>query len=142
LNGRYGDSAQNYAHHGGLHDALAVDHGAEPARPGGIDQGGRHGAAIERRIVAAVKHADKLMAIKASRDQVNHSTGRGLVVLKTSVVDAEFDKLDLKLRAQPSNSRMVSMMAYEAGGAAGASLAISPGRRIYRRTTNPILTTT
>jgi hypothetical protein len=48
-------------------------------------------------------------------------------VLKTSVVDAEFDKLDLKLRAQRSNSRMVSMTAYEAGGAAGASLAISPG---------------
>jgi len=40
-----------------LHDALAVDHGAQPARPGGIDQGGRHGAAIERRIVAAIKHA-------------------------------------------------------------------------------------
>jgi hypothetical protein len=49
------------------------------------------------------------------------------VVLKTSVVDAEFDKLDLKLRAQRSKSRMVSMTAYEAGGAAGASLAISPG---------------
>jgi len=71
--------------------------------------------------------ADKLMAIKASRDSVNHGTGRGLVVLKTSVVNAEFDKLDLKLRAQRSKSRMVSMTAYEAGGAAGASLAISPG---------------
>jgi len=71
--------------------------------------------------------ADKLMAMKASRDDVNHSTGRGLVVLKASVVDAEFDKLDMKLRTLRSNSRMVSMMAYEAGGAAGASLAISPG---------------
>ena len=71
--------------------------------------------------------AEKLTAMKASRDQVNHSTGRGLVVLKTSVVDAEFDKLDLNLRAQRSRSRMVSMTAYEAGGAAGASLAINPG---------------
>ena len=71
--------------------------------------------------------ADKLMAIKASRDSVNHGSGRGLVVLKTSVVDAEFDKLDLKLRAQRSNSRMVSMTAYEAGGVAGASLPINPG---------------
>lgn len=71
--------------------------------------------------------ADKLTAMKASRDQVNHSTGRGLVVLKTSVVDAEFDKLDLKLRTQRSNSRMVSMTAYEAGGVAGASLAMTPG---------------
>jgi hypothetical protein len=43
------------------------------------------------------------------------------------VVDAEFAKLDLKLRAQRSTSRMVSMTAYEAGGAAGASLAINPG---------------
>ncbi len=71
--------------------------------------------------------ADKLTAMKASRDQVNHSTGRGLVVLKTSVVDAEFDKLDLKLRTQHGKSRMVSMTAYEAGGVAGASLAIMPG---------------
>ena len=71
--------------------------------------------------------ADRLLAIKASRDQVNESTGRGLVVLKTSVVDAEFDKLDLRMRTQRSSSRMVSMTAYEAGGAAGASLAINPG---------------
>lgn len=71
--------------------------------------------------------ADKLVAIKAGRDQVNESTGRGLVVLKTSVVDAEFDRLDLNMRTQRSASRMVSMTAYEAGGAAGASLAINPG---------------
>jgi hypothetical protein len=71
--------------------------------------------------------AEKLTAMKASRDQVNHSTGRGLVVLKTSVVDAEFDKLDMKLRTVRSNSRMVSMTAYEAGGAAGVAVAINPG---------------
>jgi hypothetical protein len=71
--------------------------------------------------------ADKLTAMKASRDAVNESTGRGLVVLKTSVVDAEFERLDLKLKTQRSSSRMVSMTAYEAGGVAGASLAISPG---------------
>jgi hypothetical protein len=71
--------------------------------------------------------ADKLVQMKASRDRVNETTGRGLVVLKTSVVDAEFDKLDLKLKSTRSNSRMVSMTAYEAGGAAGESLTISPG---------------
>jgi hypothetical protein len=69
--------------------------------------------------------ADKLVAIKASRDQVNHSTGRALVVIKTSVVDAEFGKLDLNLRTQRSTSRTVSMTAYEAGGAARATLALS-----------------
>ena len=71
--------------------------------------------------------AQKLTAMKAGRDQVNHSTGRGLVVLKTSVVDAEFDKLDLKLRTRRSQGRMVSMTAYEAGSAAGALLAMVPG---------------
>lgn len=71
--------------------------------------------------------ADKLMALKVSRDDINQSTGRGLVVLKTSVVDAEFDKLDMKLRTVRSNGRMVSTMAYEAGGAAGQSVAINPG---------------
>ena len=71
--------------------------------------------------------AERLVAIKAGRDSLNESTGRGLVVLKTAVVDAEFEKLDLKLRTQRSQSRMVSMAAYEAGGAAGAQLTINPG---------------
>jgi hypothetical protein len=70
--------------------------------------------------------ADKLTATKAGRDKVNHSTGRGLVVLKASIVDAEFGKLDLNLRAARGTGRMVSLTAYEAGGAAGASLAINP----------------
>jgi hypothetical protein len=53
------------------------------------------------------------------------------------VVDAEFDKLDLKIRTQRSTSRMVSMTAYEAGGAAGASLAINPGLGEARSGTTP-----
>jgi hypothetical protein len=69
--------------------------------------------------------ADKLTAMKASRDQINQSTGRGLVVLKASIIDAEFDKLDLNLRAARGTGRMVSLTAYEAGGVAGASLAIN-----------------
>ncbi len=71
--------------------------------------------------------AKKLTAMKAGRDQVNRGAGRGLVVLKTSVVDAEFDKLDMKLRRARSGGRMVSVTAYEAGGAAGVTLAINPG---------------
>ena len=50
-------------------------------------------------------------------------------VLKVSVVDAELAKLDLKLRTVRRATRMVSPTAYEAGGAAGASLAINPGIR-------------
>jgi hypothetical protein len=70
--------------------------------------------------------ADKLTAMKRERDAVRNGTGRDLVVLKTSVVDAELAKLDLKLRTIPGATRIVSPMAYEAGETAGASLAINP----------------
>jgi len=68
--------------------------------------------------------ADKLTAMKARRDQANNGAGRDLVVLKASVVDAELDKLGLKLTTVRRPTRMVSPKAYDAGGAAGASLAI------------------
>lgn len=71
--------------------------------------------------------AEKLRAMKDARDAANAGTGRALVVVKTAVVDAELAKLNLRLRPQRSTSRMVSDSAYEAGGAAGASLAINPG---------------
>jgi hypothetical protein len=73
--------------------------------------------------------ADKLAAMKRERDVVNNGTGRDLVILKASVVDAELVKLDLKLRTVRRTTRMVSPTAYEAGGVAGASLAINSGIR-------------
>jgi Protein of unknown function (DUF2786) len=73
--------------------------------------------------------ADKLTAIKAGRDQASYGSGRALVVLKTAAVDAEFGKLDLNLRTRRGASRMVSAMAYEAGGTAGAAFAVRPGIR-------------
>lgn len=73
--------------------------------------------------------ADRLMAIKVERDKVNLGTGRGLVVLKAAVVDVELEKLNLKLRTVQRTGRMVSPMAYDAGGEAGASLAINPALR-------------
>lgn len=73
--------------------------------------------------------ADKLTAIKAARDTVNGGTGRDLMVLKGSVVAAEFEKLGLGLRTVDRASRMVSPSAYDAGGLAGASLAIDPAIR-------------
>ena len=45
------------------------------------------------------------------------------------MVDAELEKLDLKLRTLRRATRMVSPTAYEAGETAGASLAINPGIR-------------
>ena len=71
--------------------------------------------------------ADKLMAMKADRDHVGETTGRALVMVKASVVEAEFAKLDMNLKTSRGGRRMVSMTAYEAGGVAGASLAIHPG---------------
>ena len=73
--------------------------------------------------------ADKLAAIKAARDAGNVGTGRGLVVLKGSVVATEFKKLGLGLRTVNRPSRMVSPDAYDAGGVAGASLAIGSAIR-------------
>ena len=52
---------------------------------------------------------------------------RDLVVLKASVVDAELEKLDLKLRTVQRATRMVSPTTYEVGETAGASLAMNPG---------------
>jgi hypothetical protein len=70
--------------------------------------------------------ADKLTAMKAGRDVANINAGRDLVVLKSAIIDAELHNLDLTLRTVRRPPRMVSPMAYDAGGAAGASLAITP----------------
>jgi hypothetical protein len=70
--------------------------------------------------------AAKLTAMKAQRDQANNGTGRDLVVLKASVVQDELDRLDLKLTTVRRAKRTVSPDAYDAGGAAGASLALHP----------------
>jgi hypothetical protein len=72
---------------------------------------------------------DKLNAMKGERDAVRNGTGRDLVLLKASVVDAELAKLDLKLRTVAGAMRIVSPAAYEAGDIAGASLAINPAIR-------------
>ncbi|MBM3547540.1 MAG: DUF2786 domain-containing protein [Alphaproteobacteria bacterium] len=70
--------------------------------------------------------ADKLTAMKAARDEAKRGTGRDLIVLKTSIVDAAFDKLGLTMREMPGVRRMIAPEAYDAGDAAGASLAINP----------------
>jgi len=71
--------------------------------------------------------ADKLGAMKAARDDANRSTGRDLVLVKSSVVDAELAKLNLQLRTVRTGRRYIQPEAYDAGGAAGAALAINPG---------------
>ena len=74
--------------------------------------------------------ADRLTTMKAERDGVIQSSGRGLMVLKAAVVDTELEKLGLKLRTvQEGPGRMISPMAYDAGGVAGVAVALNPGIR-------------
>ena len=73
--------------------------------------------------------ADKLEAMKAERDEEKSSTGRGLVVLKTAVVDTEFEKIGLELRTVQRPRRMIAPEAYDAGDAAGTSFTINPSIR-------------
>ncbi|MGD9880104.1 MAG: DUF2786 domain-containing protein [Reyranella sp.] len=73
--------------------------------------------------------ADKLLAMKASREQAARGTGRAVVVLKKSIVDAEIEKLGFALRTVPQARRLVSPLAYEAGEEAGGTLAIDMGHR-------------
>jgi hypothetical protein len=76
--------------------------------------------------------AAKLGAMKAARDDANRSTGRDLIVLKTAIVRDELAKLALNLTAVPGASRVVSMPAFDAGDAAGASFAIPSPDRVLR----------
>ena len=73
--------------------------------------------------------ADKLLAMKADRDEAVRGTGRDLVILKAAVVEAELEKLNLTFRKGRRAGRTVSQSAYEAGGEAGASMAINPAIR-------------
>jgi hypothetical protein len=68
--------------------------------------------------------ASKLLALKARRDETNRTSGRDLVVLKASIVEAELARKGVQLRPIDGTSRMVSGLAYEAGGAAGGSFVV------------------
>lgn len=77
--------------------------------------------------------AERLDAMKAGRDRANGETGRDLVVVKASVVDEEMRRLGIDLRTSRGAGRFVSPDAFEAGGTAGATLAITPGIRATSR---------
>jgi hypothetical protein len=89
----------------------------------------RHVANASFTLGMAMSIGAKLNDMKAQRDILKKGGGRDLVVLKTSIVETEIAKLDLKLRPVRRQARMVSPKAFEAGGAAGSSLAINPGLR-------------
>ncbi len=76
----------------------------------------------------AVSIADKLVGMKAERDEaIRVGSGRDLVVVRHAIVDAEFAKLSLNLRRGRASGKTVAAGAFEAGAAAGRSLALHPG---------------
>lgn len=89
----------------------------------------RHVANASFALGMVARIADRLIAMKEARDRRNESTGRGLVVLKSAVVDSELDRLGLQLRTVEAPRRMVSPEAYDSGGAAGERVTIHPGIR-------------
>ena len=70
--------------------------------------------------------ADRLIAMKAERDLRAKGSGRDLVLLKSSIVDSEMEKLNLALRTVRRGGRVISPTAYDAGGEAGATTPIDP----------------
>ncbi len=75
----------------------------------------------------AISIANRLSAMKAERDEANRAeTGRDLVVVRHAVVEAEFAKLDLKLRQGRGSGKKVAANAFEAGQSAGQSLTLHP----------------
>ncbi len=89
----------------------------------------RHTANASFALGMVASIADRLTAMKAERDTIATGAGRGLVVLKACVVDAELEKLNLNLRTVRRASRMVSQTAYDSGEDAGATTAINQGIR-------------
>lgn len=73
----------------------------------------------------AVSIADKLVAMKAARDQaINGGGGRQLVLVKHAIIDKEFAALNLALRRGRASGRRVAPAAFEAGQAAGDNLTL------------------
>ena len=68
-----------------------------------------------------------LRAMQAARAARHASTGRDLVVTKAGVVDAEYDKLGLRMRTRVAADRRVNRDAYGSGHAAGERFQAAPG---------------
>ena len=78
--------------------------------------------------LATYTEADQLITSKHERDTATlRATGRDLVVVRHAIVDSEFSKLGLNLRQGRSSGKKIAAGAFEAGQAAGESLALHTG---------------
>ena len=75
----------------------------------------------------AMSVSRKLRAMKQERDRTTVAAGRDLVVVKSSVVERELEKLNLRFReAQKPARKFVSEEAFNAGTRAGDRLSLNP----------------
>ena len=82
----------------------------------------RHLANTSFLVGMAVSIGDRLMTMKAERQT---GDGRELVVIKTSVLDAELKAMNLQLCEAANASRIISADAYDAGEAAGLTMELA-----------------
>lgn len=82
----------------------------------------RHRANASFALGMAASIATTLAAMKAGQRSAH---GRAILVLKTTVVDTELAKLNLRLRETTSAPRIISPNAYDAGEAAGSGMTIT-----------------
>ncbi len=108
-----------------LYDLIALAFSTETARYKSEDAEFRSSVRREgaRSFQIGLAHgiAEKLKIMKSERDAaLRQSTGRDLVLLKTSVIEEELEKLGLDFHAKATRrKRRVETGAYEAGRAAG-----------------------
>lgn len=78
----------------------------------------------------AMSVSRKLRSMKHERDRTTVTAGRDLVVLKSSVVERELDRLNLRFReARKPATKRVSEEAFNAGTRAGDRLSLNPAIR-------------
>lgn len=82
----------------------------------------RHLANASFALGMAASIADRLTAMKSER---RVGSGREIIVLKTSLVDAELKTMNMQLREVASAPRMIVPDAYDAGETAGVEAAIT-----------------
>lgn len=108
-----------------LYDLIALTFSTETARYKSCDMesnsGVRRDGVRSFQIGLARGISEKLHTMKSERDTaLRRSTGRDLVLLKTSVIEEELEKLGLDFQAKAGRrKRRVEVGAYEAGRATG-----------------------
>lgn len=82
---------------------------------------------LDFRMAMAQRIGAKLRAMKDEQKRANASTGRDLVVVKSAIIDPEFNKLGMAIKTITNNYRTTSSDAFNAGRAAGDKFNLNSG---------------